>query len=388
MNSLEILDKKNSIKQRMTEIVELCKKEVRMMTEDEKTEFDNLKSDILELNSNLETLKRSLEVYDEELRMAETVKVNEVIEQPVIEEINTRNNNLNETKTMKEIRLLSAINAIANNRNLDENAQEFVKRGAEEMKKAGLSYTGQIQIPVENRAAITVTDTNSGTVDVDTMTMLDAIRGKNILAQAGAKFLTGLRGDVQIPVLTGAQVNWEGETDATADGNSSIASVKMQPKRLSCYIDISKQFLTQDSASAEAVLRQDLINAINSKLESTILGTGAGSATEPKGLFTGSVTLTDTFAKLVNAEAAIDGTNLGSPVYILSNAAKAKFRQTPKIAVTATGTSASATVSAGTVYSNGEIDGVPAYNSSNVAANMFAFGDFSNLCIAQWGAIN
>ena len=40
----------------------------------------------------------------------------------------------------KEFRLIKAINDIANNRSVDETAQAVVKAGAEEMRKAGVSY--------------------------------------------------------------------------------------------------------------------------------------------------------------------------------------------------------------------------------------------------------
>lgn len=377
MNSLEITEKRNLAIEKMQQIVNTCKTELREMTDNEKNEFNAAKEEIVMLKEELRNLKDKLSNYSTEI---------ENVDKKEIE--NNNRNNTNTKMEVKEFRLLKAINDIANNRSLDEVSKEYVEKGANEMRKSGLSFTGQIQIPNETRAAIVV-GSDKNTVNVETMTMLEAIRGRNILAKSGAKFMTGLIGDVQVPVLTGAQVAWEGETDAAADGNASIKSVKLSPKRLSCYVDVSKQFLIQDSSDAESVLRQDLINAINAKLEQTILGTGAGSATEPKGLFTGSPTVADTFEKLVNLEATIDGTNiLNQPVYILSNEAKAKFRCTPKSSTTVSGSNASAIVAGGLVYEMNEIDGVPAYNSSNVAANMFAYGDFSNLAIAQWGAID
>nr|WP_320038861.1 hypothetical protein [uncultured Bacteroides sp.] len=63
MNSLEIKDKKDIIKRKMNEIVDKCKLEVRTMTEDEQTEFDNLKTSVAELNTQLEEIKKELETY-------------------------------------------------------------------------------------------------------------------------------------------------------------------------------------------------------------------------------------------------------------------------------------------------------------------------------------
>ena len=43
--------------------------------------------------------------------------------------------------------------------------------------------------------------------------------------------------------------------------------MKLSPKRLTAYVDISKQVLVQDSLDVENAIREDIINAINTKLE-------------------------------------------------------------------------------------------------------------------------
>jgi hypothetical protein len=43
---------------------------------------------------------------------------------------------------MENFSLLKAINDVANNRQLDERSQSVVNTGIEEMRKAGLSYSG------------------------------------------------------------------------------------------------------------------------------------------------------------------------------------------------------------------------------------------------------
>ena len=119
MNSLEIQDKKAQLKLRMKEIVENCKKEIREMNEEEKTEFDANKAEIESLNSQLEELKAKLQEYEKDVEESSTQTENE------------ERNKTNKThSTMKEFRLLSAINKIANNRNLSEDEQAYVNAGA------------------------------------------------------------------------------------------------------------------------------------------------------------------------------------------------------------------------------------------------------------------
>lgn len=370
MNSLEIQDKKAQLKLRMKEIVENCKKEIREMNEEEKAEFDANKAEIESLNSQLEELKAKLQEYEKDVEESSTQTENE------------ERNKTNKThSTMKEFRLLSAINKIANNRNLSEDEQAYVNAGANEMRKAGLSFAGQIQIPVESRATIAATVDNAGKENVatDVTSILEPLRAKNVLVAAGAKYMSNLIGDVQVPVMGAGNVTWENETATAKDGAGTFSAVKLQPKRLTAFIDISKQFLVQDSNDAEAIIRQDLINAINSKLESTILGSGTGTTTEPAGIFaTAPTAATTTYKALATLESTVEDANvIGDCKYIMSNSAKATFRTTQK----GTGT-------ASFILENNEIDGQEVLNTSNVEKNMFAYGDWSNLAIGQWGAID
>ena len=353
-NTLILNDEKAQLKKRAKEIIETCKIEIRDFKQEEQDEITSIRSKIDEINKELKSIESTLTI---------TNKSN-----------NIKSNN------MMEFKLIKAINDVANNRNLDETASAVVKQGVEEMRKSGVSYGGQIQIPVTEMRDVTVAVEGEDVVATNIYNILEPLRAKNVLVSAGAKFLTNLQGDVQVPVMNGANVTWEGETTAASDGAPTFDSVKLQPKRLTCYVDISKQFLIQDSASAEAMIRMDLVNAINSKLESTILGNGAGSTTMPKGIFYSSTELTKItdFKGVCDLEAGVEDANvLGECVYVMSNKAKAAFRNMAK-----------STKSTELVYNGGTIDGTTVYSTSNVAGNGVAYGDFSELAIGQWGAID
>lgn len=297
------------------------------------------------------------------------------------EEKETRNNETkNHTKMNKEFRLIKAINDIANNRSVDETAQAVVKAGAEEMRKAGVSYGGQIQLPTsELRSAITVTAEGEDVVATEIYDILEPLRAKNVLVAAGAKFITGLVGDVQVPSMSAGNVTWEGETASAKDGGQTFTAVKLSPKRLTAYVDISKQFLVQDSKSAEALIRQDIINAINSKLEATILGSAVGTTTQPAGIFNGKSKATiASFKDVCDLEAKIEDANvIGECKYVMSNKAKAALRNMAKSAK-----------STELVMEGGAIDGTAVLNTSNVEEQNVVYGDFSNLAIGQWGSID
>lgn len=285
----------------------------------------------------------------------------------------------NRNKMKKQFSLLKAINDIANNRSLDAVSQAVINAGADEMRSAGQSFSGQIQLPVESRAAVTVTNEHDDVIEVQFADLLTPLRAKNVLVAAGAKYMSGLIGDVQVPIMGAGNVTWEGEVASAQEAGYTFTSKKLQPKRLTAYVDISKQFLVQDSIGAEQAIRADIVAAINSKLESTILGSAQGSTTTPAGIFYGQTPKTiTTFKDICDLEASIEDANvIGECKYVMSNKAKAALRNMPK-----------SSKSTQLVMENGEVDGTPVLNTSNVEAQNIAYGDWNNLAIGQWGSID
>ena len=279
----------------------------------------------------------------------------------------------------KKFNLLSAIRSIAENKPLDPEVQAVVDAGKSEMRNAGLSVNGQLQIPSESRAAVTVTAEGEDVVVTDFANILEPLRTKNVLVESGAHILTGLVGDLQIPAMGAENVNWEGETDSCQDGASTFTNVKLTPHRLSAYIDISKQFLVQDSLGAEALIRRDLVAAIQSKLESTIFSTDAADGSKPAGIFNGvSPTKVTDFKGLCTLESDVEDANFYAPAkYIVSPKAKAAMRAMAK-----------STKSTQLVLEGDNIDGVPVLSTGHIAKDAFAYGDWSQLYVGQWGAID
>ena len=300
-------------------------------------------------------------------------------EEPDDKDDDYKENISNRNKMKKQFSLLKAINDIANNRSLDAVSQAVINAGADEMRSAGQSFSGQIQLPVESRAAVTVTDEHDDVIEVQFADLLTPLRAKNVLVAAGAKYMSGLIGDVQVPIMGAGNVTWEGEVASAQDAGYTFTSKKLQPKRLTAYVDISKQFLVQDSIGAEQAIRADIVAAINSKLESTILGSAQGSTTTPAGIFYGQSPKTiTTFKDICDLEASIEDANvIGECKYVMSNKAKAALRNMPK-----------SSKSTQLVMENGEVDGTPVLNTSNVEAQNIAYGDWNNLAIGQWGSID
>lgn len=349
MDSVELIDKKNQLKIQAEAIIGNAEKESRKLDDDEKAKF--------------EALKNQMEEVDNEIR-----KINEKLNK----ETNKRN--------MENFSLLKAINDIANNRQLDERSQEVVNEGISEMRKSGLSYSGQIVLPVtEARADVQATVEGAGqeVVAEDKLNILEPLRASLVMTQAGATYMTGLVGNVSIPVYSGSNVGWAGEIEAAKDGAGTFSEVTLSPKRITAFLDVSKQFLLQDSASAEALLRADIVRAIANKLEATILGDKDGSATQPKGLFYDVADYYDiSYESIVELVAYLEEQNVtGDIKFILSPLMKALLKTTKKDEGSGV-----------FVMEDGEIDGLPVLSTS--ACMGLAIGNWADYVIAQWGGID
>ena len=340
MKSLsELAEKRQQLRDAIEAIIAKGEKEGRKLNADETSEYE-LK--IAELNA-----------IDDEIRQTKEAQEN-------------LKKNINKTNTKgmekKKFSLFETVRSLANNTELSEVSKIFVR-------------DGKIVIPSEKRTAVAV-GTDGATVEVEVSDMFGALRDNSVLVQAGAKMLTGLSGDVKIPVLGGATAQWEKEVATAKDGNEAITSVTLKPKRIACVVPISKQFLIQDASSAEAMIQADIANAVVEKLQATILGKAVGSDTQPAGIGNGKTAskVTD-FASVTKVEAKIEGAKFGNLAYICSPTAKAALR------------AMSYNKNGRIVYEGGTVDGVPAYCTSAVAENEYYVGDFSNLVIGQFGNI-
>lgn len=380
------------LKKEAEAIIDAAIQESRDLTAEEMENVTKLEDEINELRAKEDEVEEEPKQEEQEEPQSEEEpeeeepkeEEEEPEEDPKDEEEDKRqNHNINTMKEEKNFSLVKAIRAIANNQQMDEFTASVINAGKEENRKAGISSQGQIQLP-STRSTVTVASEGEDVVVTDLLDILTPLRAKNVLAQAGAKIMGNLVGNVQVPVMTASNVTWEGEIADAKDGAPSFSHVTLTPHRLTAYIDISKQMLVQDSLDVENTIRQDIIAAINSKLESTILGDGDGKeggavVVAPEGMFhiLTPTTVTD-FAELCEAESDIEDANvLGECKYVMSNKAKAALRGMIK-----------GTNSTGMVYENGSVDGTPAYNTSHVEDTNFIYGDWNNLAIGSWGGID
>lgn len=340
-NTVEYIDAINRIVHRNLEILQNAKKEERELSEEESEEMTKNEQEVDELKSEKEELEKSLEETPEDEKENEN-----------------RNKNIEKD-------------------NMEKRNFSIVKEIRESMK------TGK---PIEFRAGepnYSVTTNGEDVVATEIYDILEPLRANLVLTKAGCHYMSGLVGDCQVPLMSATNVSWAGEVAEATDGSGSFTNITLSPKRLTAKVPISLQMLAQTSQDIEGIIMNDLMKAVSDKIEATVLGYAAGSATQPAGMFY-DATLTDitTYGDLCDFEADVEENNVyGAMHYVITPKAKAYLKGLIK------GTNNSTMT-----YVDGEVDGIPTDVTTNLVCEAdnkmgVLYGDFSNLYLGTWGDV-
>jgi len=220
---------------------------------------------------------------------------------------------------------------------------------------------------------------------------IDVLRNSSSVMQAGARMLNGLSGDVKIPKKTAAAAaGWIAtEGGASAESEMTVGSVSLVPKTLGAHSDVTRQLLIQSSLDVEALIRDDLAQAIALAIDLGALS-GSGSSGQPTGIkntsgintvdFGTAPDLVPTFAQVVDMETqvAIDNALTGNLAYIMGAAMYGALKTT--------------TVDSGSgrfvVEPGGTINGYRGIVSNQAAAGDAYFGNFADLLVGMFGGLD
>lgn len=245
-------------------------------------------------------------------------------------------------------------------------------------------------------------DGNPQMVGVDHLgaDFITALRARLVIVAAGARVMEGLRGDVSIPAQNAVTSTfWVAENVAPTEGAPTYRNVTMSPKTVAAFVDMSRQLILQSDPSIEAIIRQDLIDGVAQQVDRVAIN--GGGSEEPDGILQtsgiGSVadSATDggaiTWDKVIDLESAVDVANaLDGALSYLSNAkVKGEMRKTVRV---------SSTDSRFIMDDPNELSGFRFLNTNNVPSDLtkgtgtalsaMIFGNFNDLLIGHWGAVD
>lgn len=414
----ELNTKKTSLVIETRNIVETAKKEKREMTVEEQQLFDNnlkeienLKLQIADYQQQLLDLAMNKSEEKEDPKEEETPKTEETPENeetPKTEETpevpeneETPNEDQEVKEDLNDDKETSETNdeEDSSDKEDDTNEEDITDENSDENKTKrnfnihmNTFITKEIRSAIENgsrkfelpseKRAVQVTGSNGVHDDViEEMIpgLLEPLYADNIISKMGCRMYKGLPlSDIRLPEMGKGTAGWIGEVTAASASNNTFSSVLLQPKRISAYLDISKELIVQDTIGVEDALRRDIYNALVSKVQETFLSADAGTTTKPAGIFNG-VTATNitSYEDLCDAEAKVEDSNANGVMrYIMSNKAKAIVRSMKKSALTNE-----------LVWAPNDIDGTEVISNSQIPTTMYAFGDFSNIVFANFGDI-
>lgn len=226
--------------------------------------------------------------------------------------------------------------------------------------------------------------------------VIELLRNRMILELCGKRTLGGLTGNIIIPRQEAPATAYSvSEIGLLPASQQILGQISLNPKRVGAYETYSKQFVMQSTPDAEAFIRDDLFKIIALLWDFYGIA-GSGVNSQPLGIFNtpgiNAITFgaTPTYAKIVDMVTAIEAANVtGDLCYITTPTVKGALK---KVAVALSGAT---TVAAGKDSAiwigkgmDGEVNGLPAYQSNQVPNNQVACGDFQQLIHAMWGGLD
>ena len=299
-------------------------------------------------------------------------------------------------KEVEKFSMIRAMRALANpnDRNAQEAAAYEFDVSSSGAKRVGIEARGMF-IPadltnhVQTRTLTAGTATDGAELVATNLldgSFIDVLRNVLALAGAGAQFLPGLVGNVDIPRKTsGAAGAWI----AAEDGDAAVSEpqfdqVQMTPKDVAAYTEVSRRLMMQSTPAIDGLIRQDLIIAAALAIDSAGLN-GSGAAGQPTGVAnqtginTNNLTLAaPTWQQALDIVAGqmTDNALTGSLGWMITPALWSLLSATEK-----------ATNTAQFLLADMNMAGYGVTVSNQVPTNGHFFGNWNDLLIGQWGGL-
>lgn len=373
-------------------IAERKKSETKVFTDEQKRQFNDLQSEIDNLDERIEE-ERS--VIAAEKRAAANSGT------PVDTGVSNKGEEKEHARMMEKYSIHRAIRSQMPNGRLEGVEAEIHQETVRKAQAAGVQITG-IAIPSGQKRAdgqtVTQDSGNYGgnLVAENQQGIIEKLRPTPILENLGARFITGLQGDVAFPTNDGGiTASWEGEVTTVTPSKNAYGKKTMKPNRLAVNALISLQNLFQSSEDLESMTIDDIRNVVSNEIDAKAIN-GSGVSNQPLGILNTSGVNTvaagtnggaPTWNHVVDMESQvfIQNANAARMAYLINPATKGKLKTTKHSAGDLNYLMAMNNEMNG--YNVGVSNHVPGGITKGTGTNLQAgiFGDFSQLIMGQWG---
>lgn len=386
MSKIAQLQQKRASKlEAQKKLVKARKESEGKFTEEQRTEFKNLQTEIEALDADI---AEERQIEDFEKRTAAQKGDRKGGAKPKGEDAEKRS----------IIERASISKAFRSKGDLTGAEKEMNELGIEENRAAGVETPddAKITIPMSVLRAQSVTGDSGNKggqlVVNDTPRVQMPFQPATFLESLGATRLSGLSGGaIPLPVGQKYTMQWLAENAAITPQDKDFTGPELSPERLGGAVDISRRLIQQSSPDAEALVRQMLLRAYDTSLNAAAIN-GSGSANEPTGILNkAGIKLSAVVAaeaakwehvtELMGLVDAEDATEL-SRAYLMSPQLRAAYMSTKKDAGSGRFV----------METRNELNGSNAAATSLVPVltgnEVLIYGDFSKLFIGEWGAVS
>lgn len=192
-----------------------------------------------------------------------------------------------------ELRSFSLVRALAAQAGIQGvDAGRERELSAEIARRAGRPFQGMavpmsvFHQPVEQRGLMVGDNTKGGYLvsTTDGGQYIDILRAKLAVRRLGARVLSGLVGNLEIPRLdASASSGWVGENQALTPSEQSFGATSMTPRHCGAISELSRNVLQQTSQDVEALVRADFAAILAAAVDIAAVN-GSGVGPEPTGI--------------------------------------------------------------------------------------------------------
>ncbi|MCS6490767.1 phage major capsid protein [Burkholderia thailandensis] len=294
----------------------------------------------------------------------------------------------------RRVVLLDVIRAGMEGRALDGAAAEFARETERRTgRKAQGFYVPMAAFdtrPVEQRDAQTTT-TAAGIVPNDFRAdqFIGPLRNALVMRSLGARVLTGLRGDVEIPKYkTGMTAGWVSENESLQrSGMGFDKPVTLRPRHVGALTELSRQLIQQSSPDINGLVRDDLSAVMGEALDTALLS-GDG-VKQPLGLLNMAGIQTASLAKptwdgVLRVIEKLDLVNVNGGRWLSNPSVKRVLSATEKAANTGIYLTDGATMAGYSLVTTNQVPN----KAGDTPTGRLIFGDFSQLILGIWSEVD
>ena len=388
----KLLDLQGQKRERAKQILDVCTAENRSLSDTEDSESETLVVELQKLERQISNVRA----------------LGEASAMPVDMDIQNVRGSEKDKKDIASFSFQRAINSTESGKKLDGIELEMHQEGVKELQRAGKSVSGiaipELVLNMRSGNTVGVPGDGGSTVYTEYKGFREFYKNALILEELGTTVLTGLQGNLSY-VIESSQIkaSWEDEIDTASVAKPTFANLTSSPKRLSKALLYSLQLLNQTSIGIESLLQRQIAYALAFAVQDAAI-TGV-TTVGGQGNIMGLLGNTDvptvamgtngalfSYQKAVEMETSVATKDalLGNLAYLTNAGVRGALKTNQKFA----NSQASDTIMNADGMVNGYKTALSNYIPSNLVkgtsgavCNAMIFGDWSQLEIHRWGAI-